>query len=593
MAAALVLLGVGWHGALAAQEAAPAESDDAPPAPSQSVERVGYLRPNVSNPNIDAPYTLVDANGAINSYVRPVSGLRIGKYVNHRIRVRGDESSLGDRRGRVIDVANVSSPDAALGGQNVAPLDEPVSLRTTSSFARRAQYNETPPPPISDGFVSPAPAINGSAIGGPTMGEPMYDESGPPPGLNMSGPGPGPSVQWGGPGAPGAGGCSSCGGCGQQGCSSCGSCGGCCDGYCGPPGFIWVRAEYLFWWTEGMHVPPLVSVGPNGSPGYLDVAGTQILYGDDRVGGKGRSGGRITLGTWLNRNQTIGIEGDYFALQNGTSGYSGNSFATPGISRPYYDTELGANGLTLLGANVETGFGSVTANTWTIFQGAGIRGRFNICCKRTCADDYCCPSLNGPGGSRLDFLLGYRYLQLRDSISINEFTQNTNSTTTLNDGFTTRNQFNGVDLGASYTSYRGRWSFEFIPRMALGYNYEVADINGSTSVTTFGGGTTNFNGGLLAQASNIGHYTRNEFAVVPELGSNLGFQLTPRLKLIAGYTFIYWSRVARAGNLIDTNVNGSVVTGGTVTGDTRSPMFAWKDTDFWAQGVNVGLDYRW
>jgi hypothetical protein len=98
----------------------------------------------------------------------------------------------------------------------------------------------------------------------------------------------------------------------------------------------------------------------------------------------------------------------------------------------------------------------------------------------------------------------------------------------------------------------------------------------------------------LAQASNIGRYNQNQFCVVPELGANVGYQLTPRLRLICGYTFIYWSRVARAGDQIDFNVNGSQLpnSGIAPTGDTRHPAFAFQQTDFWAQGINAGLDYR-
>lgn len=363
-----------------------------------------------------------------------------------------------------------------------------------------------------------------------------------------------------------------------------------------------------------MSIPPLVTTGPDAAnPGILGQPGTVILDGGNRVDGYGRSGGRITLGTWLNANQTIGIEGDYFALNNGVSSYSGSSLHTPILSRPFYDTSLtsvtGTIGTTVIGPNAELVAepgvlaGTVSANTWTVLQGAGIRGRFNLCCKQTCSDDFCCPSLNGPAGSRLDFLLGYRYLQLRDSVSINENLTTTSPTISpaatfrVNDGFTTRNQFNGVDLGMSYTSYHGRWSLEFIPRMALGYNYQVADINGSTSITQ-GGTTTNYTGGLLAQSTNIGHYTREQFAIVPELAANLGFQLTPRLRFIAGYTWLYWTQVARAGNLIPTSVNASLVpnaaaSGITPTGDLRYPMFAWNTSPFWAQGVNVGFDYRW
>ena len=166
----------------------------------------------------------------------------------------------------------------------------------------------------------------------------------------------------------------------------------------------------------------------------------------------------------------------------------------------------------------------------------------------------------------------------------------------VNDSFTSRNAFNGVEFGTAMQTYRGRWSLELLSKMAMGNNSEIVNINGSTD-TTQNGVTTHSIGGLLAQPSNIGHYQRNVFAVVPQLNANLTYQLTPRLRAVAGYSFIYWSRVARAGDQIDLDVNSNLlpnhppVTG--PIGDTRHPQFVFHDTNFWAQGINVGLDYRW
>ena len=62
---------------------------------------------------------------------------------------------------------------------------------------------------------------------------------------------------------------------------------------------------------------------------------------------------------------------------------------------------------------------------------------------------------------------------------------------------------------------------------------------------------TTFAGGLLAQSTNIGHYSQDNFAVVPELDLNLGFQFTRHTRVVVGYDCLYWSKVARAGEQID------------------------------------------
>jgi hypothetical protein len=101
-------------------------------------------------------------------------------------------------------------------------------------------------------------------------------------------------------------------------------------------------------------------------------------------------------------------------------------------------------------------------------------------------------------------------------------------------------------------------------------------------------------GGLLAQRSNIGRHTTDDFAVVPQLGITLGYHVTPRLSLTLGYTFFYWSVVARPGEQIDLDVNPDLLPPERVPfqGALR-PRFIYEGTDYWAQGLNLGLDYRW
>jgi len=114
-------------------------------------------------------------------------------------------------------------------------------------------------------------------------------------------------------------------------------------------------------------------------------------------------------------------------------------------------------------------------------------------------------------------------------------------------------------------------------------------VDGSTTVSVPGGGTTIYSGGLLAQETNQGVHTRNELAVIPELGVTLGFDITCRLRATVGYTFLYWSRVARPGGAVD--LDASQLPPEDPTG-LRRPAVRFVADDFWAQGINLGLDYR-
>ena len=91
---------------------------------------------------------------------------------------------------------------------------------------------------------------------------------------------------------------------------------------CGPPGRFWVSAEYLYWWTKGSNLPPLVTAGSPGDavPGALGQPGTRILFGGD-LDSQGHNGGRFEAGFWLDDSHTVGIEAGYFFLGSRTNGF--------------------------------------------------------------------------------------------------------------------------------------------------------------------------------------------------------------------------------------------------------------------------------
>jgi hypothetical protein len=51
--------------------------------------------------------------------------------------------------------------------------------------------------------------------------------------------------------------------------------------------------------------------------------------------------------------------------------------------------------------------------------------------------------------------------------------------------------------------------------------------------------------------------------------------------------------VVRAADQIDLNVNPNLLPPAVDPPGQLSPTFAFHKTDFWAQGLSVGLDYRW
>jgi hypothetical protein len=196
------------------------------------------------------------------------------------------------------------------------------------------------------------------------------------------------------------------------------------------------------------------------------------------------------------------------------------------------------------------------------------------------------------GGYRMELTGGYRYLKLHDQLRITENLTSTSPAGTFNmfDDFQTDNQFHGVELGMLLQTRRGRWTMDWVSRIGIGSTSGTSLIAGQTSIN----GAPSVNGALLAQSSNIGTFDTSDFAMTPELGLMLGFDLTPRFRLIAGYSMIYWSRVLRAGDQIDREINPNLIPPpiSPLVGPLRPEQnFVWSD--YWAQGLSVGLEGHW
>src|SRR5262249_6596375 len=102
-------------------------------------------------------------------------------------------------------------------------------------------------------------------------------------------------------------------------------------------------------------------------------------------------------------------------------------------------------------------------------------------------------------------------------------------------------------------------------------------------------------GGLLALPTNIGDHSHDEFSVVPEFRINLGYQVTEHLRAFVGYTFLYWTQVVRPGEQINLNVNSTQIATSLLFGPLAGPAqpsFSFRHSDFWAQGLNLGVEFR-
>lgn len=622
------------------------------------------LRPTWSarlarNPHTEdgnSPYVLIDRYGGIQRFVEPVDSVDLESHIGETVAVRRDtggtllatqldlpRSPRASRaagtlaqRGSGPGLARATNPRAA------ARRDSGVQLAAMQEALEPTPADEAPMPaaegaaaPLSDTLPTPEEAMEGEVIEGPLMmgegyeGE-MYHEGTYPDGMVIpDGVDPlyldGDSEFH-----TDLGGCPTCGGgvCGGQGCNNpCGF---------GSRPIFYARGEYLNWWFSGMSIPPLVvNAGVNDSTiPPVPAPPVSIVFGNEDVLDDDRSGGRITLGYFLDDYGKWGIEGDYLEFGEETLTFTdGGDGVTTYVGRPYIDATTGLPAVEDV-ALVDVITGDVAVTIDSSFRSAGVRFRRNLCCVAganvgcgdcvTCGTgvgmggcDSCsggvgaacpvCPLITSKigrfinGGTRhVDILYGFRWAELDERLGINEDLVAADETTFLiDDIFDTNNRFIGGEIGFAVDWQRRRWSMEFLSKLAIGSTRQRVSISGQTIQD----GVAFPDIGLLAQPSNVGTYERDEFSVIPEVGLTAGYMLTQRLRLTLGYTLLYWSRVVRPGDQIDLHVNPEFLD--LVDGDPsdtaadaaeiepQSPEFVFRDTDIWAHGFNAGVDYRW
>jgi hypothetical protein len=389
--------------------------------------------------------------------------------------------------------------------------------------------------------------------------------------------------------------------CGAGGCNHCGRFGGPSAGPFGNGclGGMYVRGEYLLWNMRGMDLPALITTSPNDTDeadaGVLGLGSTEILFGGNSVNSDVQSGGRLTIGWWFDPCRRLGIEGDYFALGDADEGFRASSDGTPIIAQPFYDIVNGEENAVFI-AFPDQIRGQVEAEAQTSFHGAGLRAIYNLCCGDGCGTS-CITCQPVTTGYRFDAIVGYRYLRLDDRVGIVEDSTSLLSSAPgsffISDLFESGNDFHGIDFGTSLSWCKGCWSLDLLSKIALGNTRSNVHIDGST-VLTENGTAEAFDGGIFAQRTNIGDYEADEFAVVPELGVTVGYQINPCWRATLGYSFIYWSRVARAGDQIDRDLNPDLFPPEQTTVTTHlRPDFDFHYTDFWAQGMTLGLEGSW
>jgi len=363
-------------------------------------------------------------------------------------------------------------------------------------------------------------------------------------------------------------------------------------------GTLWSSTELLLWATSGDTIPPLATTSPAGSGGVIGQPGTTVLFGGGDAPGTMRPGGRFTVGVWFDPRQLDGIEASYLELALASPGVSVGNAAGAIVARPYVDAVTGLPAALVVPfpgavpADPALLAQSIQAGETSLFNGAELLLRHSLVC-----DTF----------HRRYLVGGYRYFGLIDRLAVAQ--NNVISTGAPGgypqltvgsvDQFNVVNQFHGGEFGLIERWWHHRWGFQATGKVGFGgtgIGSSVAGLTTATQTVLNPDGTTTATvvssspGGVLAQPTNSGNRWSSVFAAVGEVGVAVDYGILPQLRCSVGYTCIWWSQVARAGEQVDATVNPTQFPPGTLSGPAQ-PAFQLQTTDFWAQGLTLGLEY--
>lgn len=359
-----------------------------------------------------------------------------------------------------------------------------------------------------------------------------------------------------------------------------------------------IRADLLYWQTRGVFAPPLVTTDspltPEAIRGNLNNGTSRLLYGDQMLNDRFSSGGRFSIERSLDSCGCLSSEIGFLFL-----GRQGEHFMADGlvVGRPFIrpdgtpDRQLASTPGIVPGDFASVG-GRVDVDSFLNFFGTEANVK---------QDNGCW------GGVNVRSLLGFRYWNLDDRLHIHENITsfrdipglpflNSGNRFLVFDYFDARNQFYGGQVGLSLETQRGPWNVSATAKVGIGATVSEVDIAGGQIITTPTGNRTPFQGGLLALDSNIGHHERNRFSTVSEIGVKVGYCIFENLRLNFGYDFIYWSRVLRAADQIDTVLDPARIPNFGFAGAhvvPARPAVLLRDSDFWAHGISFGIELRY
>jgi hypothetical protein len=355
-------------------------------------------------------------------------------------------------------------------------------------------------------------------------------------------------------------------------------------------GSLYADVDYLLFWFKPVCLNvPVVTIGNPAQqvPGALGQPGTQIATGGNppfHFDFGGTSGGELTLG-WLNSDRSFGVEVNGLLMDTGAAsqGFVAGPNGSPNSYLAYQapDNSFKALPFTVPGSITGSSTAIGSTHLWGVEANALLP--FNI------DRGFCGGSMYGA------FLVGGRYLDLTDRDKITNtlsLVANPNAFAIGMDENITRNQFYGPQVGETLGLTWGSFSLENTLKLAAGLTHQVRVSEGAPLIFSTASSTLLVPGPLINLPSNIGRETADRVTLVPEIDVRARLRLNSWCTATLGYKLIYWNKVLCPGDQMDPLVNVTQLPGmGPVTGPPDpKPLFV--HTDYFAQGLEAGVEFR-
>jgi hypothetical protein len=375
--------------------------------------------------------------------------------------------------------------------------------------------------------------------------------------------------------------------------------------------------EYLNWWVKGAPLSvPLVSTGPIETthhgllgPPAENGADSTVLYGSSHApaqGGNdvqnfsGAPGAKLTAGYWIDQQRRFAVEASAFYLGTQSAGFAaaGDADGNPVLGIPVQNSVTYNVGAMLIFPGEDSLPFSLPDNPFRARANGIITGGIDIRNTESFwgADLKGAVSLYRDPTWELSSLAGFRHLNLSEGFSLTTDIVGVTGpyagqSGIAHDGFKTSNQFYGAAFGLRGAAHFGRWFAELTAQIAPGVSHQMVDVTGGFTSVNYG--ASSGPEGVFAQPANEGRRVASRFAFTTDSELKIGYDVSPNVRLTLAYEHIYYSSVVRPTDQIDRNIpKGQTFLQSAPTISTTSPAKLFNTTSFYAQGLNVGVGFR-